>query len=39
MTPENISQARSLPWKEALSLEKQYGYDPKYTGADKGQVG
>ena len=35
MTPENISQARSLPWKDALSLEKQYAYDPKYTGADK----
>ena len=35
MTPENISQARSLPWKDALALEKQYAYDPKYTGADK----
>ena len=32
MTPENMSQARSLPWKDALALEKQYAYNPNFKG-------
>ena len=35
MNPENIAQAKNLSWKDALNLEKDYKYNPKYIGKDK----
>ena len=35
LTPENIAQARNLSWKDAWNLEKDYKYNPTYTGKDK----
>ena len=32
LTPENISQAKNLSWKDAWNLEKDYKFNPKFPG-------